>query len=141
MTARGYAGDRTPLQSWEVLAQDRRAKLVDCRTPAEWAFVGLPDLRGLGKEPLCIPWALFPAMNLNPDFMDNLVHACPQQDTPLFFLCRSGARSRAAAIACTQQGYRECYNIDTGFEGIADKGSHRGTVNGWKVDGLPWIQG
>ena len=36
------------------------------------------------------------------------------------FLCRSGARSHAAAIAATQAGWKEAYNILEGFEGDKD---------------------
>ena len=41
----------------------------------------------------------------------------------------------------TQQGFTACYNIASGFEGDSDPTRHRGTVSGWKVDGLPWVQG
>ena len=63
------------------------------------------------------------------------------RDAPLLFLCRSGVRSKAAAIAMTQQGFTACYNIANGFEGDSDPTRHRGTVSGWKVEGLPWVQG
>jgi rhodanese-related sulfurtransferase len=57
------------------------------------------------------------------------------------FLCRSGVRSRDAAIAMTAAGFKACYNVASGFEGDKDAAGHRGTVSGWKVDGLPWMQG
>jgi rhodanese-related sulfurtransferase len=59
----------------------------------------------------------------------------------VLLLCRSGARSRAAAIALTAAGYGPCYNVSEGFEGDRDGAAHRGSVGGWKVAGLPWAQG
>jgi rhodanese-related sulfurtransferase len=141
MSAIGYAGEITPREAWEMLAKDRRAVLVDVRTHAEWAYVGVTDLSSLGKEPLFVPWIEFPTMQANPAFVEMVARACPEQDAPLLFLCRSGVRSKAAAIACTRRGYRACFNIDAGFEGVHDPSRHRGIVNGWKVEGLPWVQG
>ncbi len=59
----------------------------------------------------------------------------------MLLLCRSGARSRAAAIALTDAGFGPCYNVAEGFEGDRDHARHRGSVGGWKVAGLPWQQG
>ena len=60
--------------------------------------------------------------------------------TKALFLCRSGARSRAAAIAMTAAGQLQCFNIAGGFEGAHDERRRRGSVNGWKASGLPWAQ-
>ena len=59
---------------------------------------------------------------------------------PVLFLCRSGARSRAAAMALTKAGQEHCYNIAEGFEGPLDDKRQRGAVAGWKAAGLPWTQ-
>jgi rhodanese-related sulfurtransferase len=58
----------------------------------------------------------------------------------VLLLCRSGGRSRAAAIALTGAGFKACYNIVEGFEGDRDGLGHRGSVGGWKAAGLPWRQ-
>ena len=42
-----YAGDLTPREAWEKLENNPDAVLVDCRTQAEWSFVGVPDLEVL----------------------------------------------------------------------------------------------
>ena len=60
---------------------------------------------------------------------------------PVMLLCRSGARSRAAAIALTEAGFAQAFNIAGGFEGDADGEGHRGNRNGWKAENLPWRQG
>ena len=56
------------------------------------------------------------------------------------FMCRSGARSHAAAAAAKQLGYTEAYNVLEGFEGDKDPLGHRNTVGGWRKAGLPWVQ-
>jgi rhodanese-related sulfurtransferase len=141
MTEDTYAGDVTPTETWEALSDDPAAVLVDVRTDAEWKYVGVADLSDLDKEPVLVPWQVFPAMEPNPDFVQILRDQGLTQETPVYFLCRSGARSRSAAIAMTAAGFGHCYNIIAGFEGDTDGNNHRGTVNGWKVDRLPWRQG
>lgn len=136
-----YAGDVPPRKAWEMLESDPGAVLVDVRTPAEWGYVGVPDLSSLGKQPVFVPWVLYPNMDLNVRFMDQIVESGVPVDAPVLLLCRSGVRSKAAAVAMTRLGYSACYNIAHGFEGDPDGERHRGTVSGWKVDGLPWRQG
>jgi rhodanese-related sulfurtransferase len=136
-----YRGDLSPTEAWALLSSDPKAMLVDVRTPAEWSYVGVPDLSDLGKRPLFVPWVGFPDMQMNPDFTAHVEQSIPDRTAPLLFLCRSGARSRAAAIAMTHCGYASCYNVATGFEGNQDRQRHRGTVDGWKVADLPWVQG
>ena len=85
-------------------------------------------------------WQVFPDMDVNPDFVDQVAAGGIGKDTPLLFICRSGVRSRYAAEAMTAAGFQKCYNVAGGFEGDPDDQGHRGTVNGWKVDGLPWRQ-
>ena len=54
-----------PAVTWDALARDPKAMLIDVRTLAEWAYVGAPDLTSIGKEPVFIEWQSFPAMNVN----------------------------------------------------------------------------
>lgn len=136
-----YAGDLSPQDAWEKLSETPKAVLVDVRTDAEFSYVGNPDLSSLGKDVLRVHWKVFPGMDLNPDFVDQVAGGGVDKDTPLMFLCRSGIRSRHAAEAMTAAGFTECYNVAGGFEGDHDARGHRGAVNGWKVDGLPWLQG
>jgi len=140
----GYAGDITPDQAWEVLKQDSKAQLVDVRTAPEWAYVGLPDVSALGRELHKVEWQVFPQMTVNPDFVarveGRLRTAGADKDTPVLFLCRSGGRSRAAAIALTAAGYARALNVAGGFEGDVDAEGHRGTIGGWKAARLPWRQ-
>jgi len=135
-----YAGDLKPTDAWKLLAEDKKAQLVDVRTRPEWMFVGVPELSTLGKRALLQSWQTFPAMDVDANFAAAIAQQIPDRDAPILFLCRSGARSRAAASAMTEQGYRKCYNVAEGFEGNLDTERHRGRVGGWKAAGLPWAQ-
>jgi rhodanese-related sulfurtransferase len=135
-----YAGDLKPTEAWKLLAEDPRAQLVDVRTRPEWAFVGVPDLTSIGRNPLFRSWQVFPAMEVDPDFAPALASQLPDRDAPILLICRSGGRSRAAAAALTSAGYRRCYNVAEGFEGNPDSERHRGRTGGWKAAGLPWVQ-
>lgn len=141
MTDGEYAGDLSPEDTWELLQRDKSAVLIDVRTDAEFAYVGGPDPKAVKNPFHRISLKLFPDMDRNPHFEDSVRDAVPDKQTPILFLCRSGVRSAAAAKALTALGYTQCFNIAEGFEGDRNADDHRGTVNGWKVRGLPWVQG
>jgi rhodanese-related sulfurtransferase len=134
-----HAGDLTPEEAYELLEDEPQAVLVDVRTAAEWTFVGVPDLREVGRDLVTIEWSTFPGGRPNPAFLDQLADAGVAKDAPVLFLCRSGARSAAAAVAATQAGWERAHNVSGGFEGDLDGHRHRG-VGGWKAAGLPWAQ-
>jgi rhodanese-related sulfurtransferase len=135
-----YAGDVTPEQAWTALRDEPESVLVDVRTSAEWAYVGLPDLGPIGKDVVRIEWQRFPDGSVNESFTEDLEAAGVGKQQPLYFLCRSGVRSAAAAQAATAAGWATSHNVAEGFEGPHDAQHHR-TVSGWKVAGLPWVQG
>jgi rhodanese-related sulfurtransferase len=85
-----YAGALTPREAWDVLQLAPGSKLVDVRTRAEWDWVG----RVPGA--IEIEWMLYPGNEPNAHF---LAHFKRQVDPEalVMFLCRSGARSNAAA--------------------------------------------
>lgn len=141
MTDDSYAGDVTPKEAWTVLEQDPNACLIDVRTEAEWRYVGLPLVAALGRDTLCVSWQSYPDNALNPAFVDQVAAEGVRPDQTVLLICRSGQRSRSAAIALTARGFARCYNVAEGFEGDRDDTGHRGTVGGWKVAGLPWAQG
>ncbi|MBE7210347.1 MAG: rhodanese-like domain-containing protein [Gluconacetobacter diazotrophicus] len=133
--------DVSPQQCFEALRADQAARLVDVRTEAEWAYVGVPDLSVIGGRTMLVPWQSFPTGRVNADFVAQLEAGGAGHDQTLFFICRSGARSLAAAEAARRAGYARVFNVADGFEGPPDVEGHRGTVAGWKSDGLPWRQG
>jgi rhodanese-related sulfurtransferase len=130
---------------WSVLERNSAAQLVDVRTRAEWAYVGVPDASKLGRQVLFAEWQTFPDNQVDPQFTTRLSQAVEDagggRETELFFICRSGARSLAAARAMVAAGFSRCHNVVGGFEGQLDADRHRGRLSGWKAAGLPWVQG
>ncbi len=135
-----YAGDVSTTETWNQLVSDPNAQLVDVRTQPEWSFVGAPDLGKLSKRPVLVSWQMYPEMSINQRFADELRAQGIKPGQPLYFICRSGARSRAAAKAMTAAGFAPCYNVAGGFEGDLDAEKHRGRLSGWKAAGLAWVQ-
>jgi rhodanese-related sulfurtransferase len=137
--------DVSPRDAWQHLSSDPSAVLVDVRTRAEWTFVGLPDLSGTGKRVVTVEWQTFPDHGVDPAFSERLTTALAELGagpaSNLFFICRSGGRSRMAAEVMAAAGYQRCHNVADGFEGPLDAQRHRGTAGGWKASGLPWVQG
>ncbi len=132
--------DVAPRQAYEALAGEPDAQLVDVRTDAEWTYVGLPDLQPLGKRVLLVQWQSFPSGAVNPSFVEQLGAAGLAPQHPIYFICRSGVRSLAAAELAARAGYRLVFNVADGFEGPPDADGHRGQVAGWKAEALPWRQ-
>lgn len=138
--SRNYAGDVDPSDAYVELQADSEAVLVDVRTNAEWSYVGLPDLTQIGKRAIFLEWQRFPDGIVNARFVEQLQEAGVSEGVPIYFLCRSGLRSAAAAKAATAAGLGPAYNVADGFEGPIGPDGHR-TVSGWKAAGLPWTQG
>ena len=141
----GRAVDDVDVETaWQGLSASPKSQLVDVRTRAEWTYVGTPDLGPVGKRALLVEWQTFPDQAVDPRFAERL--ACElkaigvQPNDDLFFICRSGNRSLAAARAMAAAGYTACHNVAGGFEGPLDDDRHRGSVGGWKAAGLPWLQ-
>lgn len=129
----GYAGDLTPRQAWQLLADDPTALLVDVRTDGEWRSIGVPDLAGRVGF---VEW-VDGFGRQNPDFLAQLAELGVTDGRPVVFLCRSGVRSVAAATAATAAGIDPSYNVLTGFEGDVGPDGARGHW-GWRAEGLPW---
>jgi rhodanese-related sulfurtransferase len=128
-----YEGALTPKEAAEFLQLDSNARLVDVRTNAELDWVG----RAPGA--LEVEWQRYPGGVPNTAFIADLQRVT-NPGNPLLFMCRSGARSGAAAKAATEAGIHHCFNVLEGFEGDKNAEGHRGTLNGWRFNGLPWVQ-
>ena len=125
-----YQGDVTSSQAWEAVAADANAQLVDVRTVPEWQ-AGTPDLSDLGKSTIHISIKNAPDYAFNGNFLQEVMAALPDKNTPIYFMCKGGGRSATAATMLTEIGYTNCYNITGGFEG-------KGDTLGWKATQLPW---
>jgi len=131
-----------PLQAWDKLAADKNAVLIDVRSTVEFEYVGHPP------DAINIPWQEAPSWQITPDFAE-LVRARLRaesasqhevEDFAVLLICRSGARSMAAAVALKKSGFKNVLNVAEGFEGRLDKDKHRGRINGWRFHNLPWVQ-
>ena len=56
------------------------------------------------------------------------------------FLCRSGSRSRSAASLMYKEGFSFCLMFQMAFEGRMNESRQRNAIDGWKFNGLPWVQ-
>jgi rhodanese-related sulfurtransferase len=128
-----FEGALTPREAYEIWQSAPGAKLVDCRTRAEWDFVG--RIPGAVE----IEWQFYPGYGRNPYFIEQLRHQISTESL-LLFICRSGARSSYAAAAATEAGFPDCYNVLEGFQGDKDVNGQRDRVGGWRFAGLPWSQ-
>ena len=123
----------TPKKTSEFLKEHPDAVFIDCRSEMEYKFVGHP----LGAT--LIPWNDGPKWEINPNFLTQ-VKKIAAIDQPVVLICRSGNRSKEAGLALEKAGFAKVYNVLNGFEGQRDEKHHRNTINGWRVDGLPWEQ-
>jgi len=143
----------TSVQAYEQLeALADKALLVDVRTRAEIAFIGMPT--GADAN---IPYMTVGSfdewdekkhtfqMQPNSEFvkrMDELVaERGLGKERPIYLICRSGSRSAKASKILGLAGYTQVYTVTDGFEGDkAKNGARKGerVINGWKNAGLPW---
>jgi len=122
-----------PREAYEFLQQNPQAVLIDCRSEMEYLFVGHPH----GSHH--VAWNDGPDWDINPHFVGQ-VKKVASADRPVVLICRSGQRSVAAGLELEGAGFNEVYNVLEGFEGSLDEHRHRGSLNGWRKEGLPWEQ-
>ena len=137
----------TAKDAYNYLKNNKKAVLIDVRTPEETMFVGMPERANVNIPFMLVDYTKFDpkkkhyAMKLNPDFSTQVDHylqtAGADEFTPVFFMCRSGGRSAKAVSKISELGYDVAYSVVDGFEGDKDRNGRR-TVNGWKNAGLPW---
>jgi rhodanese-related sulfurtransferase len=127
-----FAGSVPPLDAW-ALVQAGAAVLVDVRSAEERKFVG--QVPGVAH----VAWASGTSLTRNPRFVREL-EAKVRKDEPVLLLCRSGKRSALAAEAATKAGFANVFNVLEGFEGELNDAQQRGSGDGWRFRGLPWIQ-
>ena len=131
-------------EAFDLLKKDENAILIDVRTNKEFLEVGIPDLGEIGKDTYKIEWrnSILPGSRkrfLN-DFNKNLSH---HDEAKYLFICRSGIRSKFAALTVEESfnsgNYNvRCFNIEDGFEGYEQPSSYPQNPTGWKNLGLPW---
>ena len=123
----------------ERMNENPEAVLIDVRTRAEHKYVGFPD------NSILIPWFDEPDLESDPDtFYESVLDALSDRndakDTELILICRSGFRSNEALKCLQSKGFTCVSHVASGFEGDLDENDHRGNLNGWRNDGMPWSQ-
>ena len=78
-------------------------------------------------------------MTRNPRFAREL-EAKVKKDQVVLLLSRSGKRSALPAEVAAKAGFTNVFNILEGFEGEIDELHQRGKADGWRHQGLPWVQ-
>ncbi len=127
--------DLTPRQAWDYLQAHSDVLFVDVRMEIEYLYVGHPP--GV----VHIPWYEYPDMAIDEArFVEQVLREAGSPQRPLVLLCRSGNRTVEAGRALEAAGFTQVAHVLHGFEGDLDEHFHRGRLNGWRHDGLPWEQ-
>ena len=137
----------TAAQAYEMWkAAPDKVKVIDVRTPEEFAFVGHP------KMAWNVPIAFVSyqrkdgkftyAPQMNAAFVAQVKEIAKLSDT-LLVTCRSGGRGAMAVNQLAAAGFRNAYNIVDGIEGdtVNDPESvfhGKRMKNGWK-NSAPWV--
>jgi rhodanese-related sulfurtransferase len=139
-----YISAKEAYETWKI--NPDKIKILDCRTPEEYAFVGhAPMAHNIPSKFFSYQYDADkkePLMVNNPDFLEAVKKKFKTDDT-IFVMCRSGGRSASSVNALAKAGFKNVYNIIDGFEGdtIKDSGSYfegKRMRNGWKNSGAPW---
>jgi rhodanese-related sulfurtransferase len=127
-------------------AAPEKVKVIDVRTPEEYAFIGHPEMVWN------IPFAFVTYQRkngkteygpkMNQDFVAEVKKIAGPTDTLLLF-CRSGDRSAKAVNLLAKEGFTNVFTITDGFEGdkVTDPDSvflGKRMKNGWK-NSAPWV--
>ena len=111
----------TAVQAYEKWkATPNTVKVIDVRTPEEYAFIGHPEMAW--NIPLA--FVTYQRKNgktkygpkMNPDFVTEVKTIAKPTDT-LLVMCRSGDRSAMAVNLLAAAGFTNAYTIIDGFEG------------------------
>tara|TARA_B100001971_G_scaffold180188_1_gene176211 strand:- start:354 stop:767 length:414 start_codon:yes stop_codon:yes gene_type:complete len=134
-----YKRNLLPKMAVERLQNNPQALFVDVRSKAEYKYVGYPE------NSILIPWIDDPDWEPNPEaFSDAVMQELDGRenlsDTEIILICRSGFRSNEALKCLENKGFTQVSHVASGFEGDLDENDHRGNLNGWRHDGMPWSQ-
>lgn len=134
-----YKRNLLPKMAVERLQNNPQALFVDVRSKAEFQYVGYPE------NSILIPWIDDPDWEPNPEaFSDAVMQELDGRenlsDIEIILICRSGFRSNEALKCLENKGFTQVSHVASGFEGDLDENDHRGNLNGWRHDGMPWSQ-
>ncbi len=125
----------TPKEAHAFLQAHPTALLLDIRMEVEALYVGAPP------GAVHVAWYEYPELVPAPEaFVASVTLEARGKEQPILLLCRSAKRTLPAGAALEAAGFTRIINILHGFEGDANDQHHRSSVNGWRFDGLPWVQ-
>jgi rhodanese-related sulfurtransferase len=137
----------TAKEAYDLWQKDQqKVKIIDCRTPEEYAFVGhAPMAANVPSKFVIYAWDAKKkeyAMEPNPNFVKEIQKRFAKDDM-ILVMCRSGNRSAASVNLLGKAGFTKVYNIIDGFEGdkVKDPQSPnqgKRMQDGWKNSNLPW---
>ncbi|BBB24492.1 rhodanese domain protein [Isorropodon fossajaponicum endosymbiont JTNG4] len=128
-----------PKKAFERLQVNQDAILIDVRCEAENKFVGRPI------ECIFVSWLDDPDWEPNEDeFIAAIKRLTGKENNflerEIILICRSGYRSNDAGKCLIEHGFTNVAHVVSGFEGDLDVSDQRGNLNGWRYDGMPWLQ-
>ena len=138
-----YVTAKEAFEQWS--ANKDGIKILDCRTPEEYVFVGhAPMAHNIPSRFLTYDFNAEKkeyAMKPNDGFVA-AIQAKFKPDDVIMVMCRSGQRSAESVNRLTDAGFAKVYTIVDGFEGDMDKDQQSPTfgkraVNGWQNSKLP----
>lgn len=124
-----------PTEAYAWLQRHSEALFVDVRMEIEHLYVGYPP--GV----VHIPWYEYPELTPDPArFVAAVEREAGSRERPVLLICRSGKRTVDAGLALEAAGFRSVQHVVHGFEGELDEAMQRSRINGWRCEGLPWVQ-
>ncbi|TKY64053.1 Rhodanese domain-containing protein 4 [Spatholobus suberectus] len=118
-------GVESAKNAYAKLGADGNAQLLDIRALVEIRQVGTPDVGGLRKKAVSIPYK----GDDKPGFLKKLALKFKEpENTTLFILDKFDGNSELVAELVTINGFKAAYAIKDGAEG----------PRGWVKSGLPW---
>jgi rhodanese-related sulfurtransferase len=124
----------------------KTVKIIDCRTPEEYVFVGHPPMAyNIPVKFMTHKWDEAKQnylMEDNADFVSQVQKVCRDTDT-ILVICRFGNRTAVSVNKLAAAGLKNVYSIVDGFEGELINGGGKDfigqcTRHGWKNSGAPW---
>ncbi|XP_042028348.1 rhodanese-like domain-containing protein 4, chloroplastic [Salvia splendens] len=119
-------GAESAKAAYAKLGDGANAQLLDIRSTAEIKQTGSPNLRGLKKKVVAVPYSSDDKLG----FLNKLnLKFKEPQTTTLFVLDKFDGNAEIVAELVTSNGFKAAYAIKDGAEGS----------RGWVNSGLPWI--
>ena len=112
------------IDAYEKLKNNDQSVLIDVRTQSEWDTVGFPNLSNLNKKLIKLSIMDIDG-TINHHFQIDFQNLKIDKNDEIFFICKSGQRSKYSGEIAKSLGFNKIYNISDGY------------INGWLNNELP----